>query len=67
MGITFTKGPELPFGASDFRNGWDVIETGLDLGGVPEWTYNVPDIPDIGGVVEDFLRPSSDDLVNANS
>lgn len=66
MGFSFPDSPDLAFGANDFRNGWDVIDTALDLGGAPEWTHDVPDIPDLGSFLEQRMRPSADDLVGAN-
>jgi hypothetical protein len=71
MGLSFPKGADLAYGAADFNgSAWDVIDTALDFGDLP---WGLPDlsdfgpIPDMGATIEDLQRPSSDDLVNANS
>ncbi len=66
-GIEIPREPDLAYGAQDFKNGWDIIETTLELNGAPENTHNVPDFPDIGGMSKDRARPSADDLIGASA
>lgn len=65
-GLELPEGPDLAYGASDLRNGWDVIDTALDVSGAPEYARDVPDMPADSVPLEERLRPSAVDLIGAS-